>query len=173
MDGHVTLIATFSSQLLGLPANAPNRVSIRHPESGENTVVERTKLLSALAATALVATPTIASADIIPISVEGGYLHSTDGQNAGGAVVTLHGVGVHVPLLSPQLSLAAPLTSGGGRYALTTEAALHVPATGYVPASGPGSGGSTPRCAPASSPTGSSRRRSRRTRPSPSATIPG
>jgi hypothetical protein len=107
---------------------------------GENAFVERTELLSALAATALVATPAVASADILPISVEGGYLHSTDGQNAGGAVVTLHGVGVHVPLLSPQLSLAAPLTSGGGRYALTTEAALHVPATGIRAGVGAGIG---------------------------------
>jgi hypothetical protein len=92
--------------------------------------VKHFSLISALAALALAATPAIASAqDVFPISAEGGIVHSTDGQNAGGVVLTLHGVGVHIPLLSPQLSLMAPLTSGGGRYALTTEAALHVPAT--------------------------------------------
>jgi hypothetical protein len=92
--------------------------------------VKHFSLFSALAALALAATPAIASAqDVLPISAEGGVMHNSDGQTAGAVVVTLHGVGVHIPLLSPQLSLAAPLTSGGGRYALTTEAALHVPAT--------------------------------------------
>lgn len=67
-------------------------------------------------------------------------MHSSDGQNAGAAIVTLHGVGVHVPFLSPQISLAAPLTSGGGRYALTTEAALHIPATGLRAGVGAGVG---------------------------------
>ena len=96
---------------------------------------------SAIAALVLAATPAIASAqDIFPVSAEGGVMHSSDGQNAGGVVLTLHGVGVHIPLLSPQISLAAPLTSGGGRYALTTEAALHVPATGIRVGVGAGIG---------------------------------
>lgn len=67
-------------------------------------------------------------------------MHTSDGQNAGAAVLTLHGAGVKVPLLSPQISLAAPLTSGGGRYALTTEAALNVPGTGFRAGVGAGVG---------------------------------
>jgi hypothetical protein len=103
--------------------------------------VKHFSLISALAAMALAAMPAIASAqDVVPITAEGGIMHSTDGQNAGAVVVTLHGVGVHIPLLSPQLSLAAPLTSGGGRYALTTEAALHIPATGLRAGVGAGVG---------------------------------
>ncbi|HEX3551240.1 MAG TPA: hypothetical protein VHT53_12725 [Candidatus Elarobacter sp.] len=103
--------------------------------------MKRTLLLSTIAASALAASPVAASAqDVVPISVEGGVMHMTDGTNAGAAVVTVHGVGVHVPLLSPQISLAAPLTAGGGRYALTTEAALHVPATGLRAGIGAGIG---------------------------------
>lgn len=104
--------------------------------------VKRSNILCALtAAASLAALPMAASAqDVVPVSVAGGYMHSSDGQNAGAAIVTLHGVGVHVPLLRPQISLAAPLTSGGGRYALTTEAALHVPATRLTAGVGAGIG---------------------------------
>lgn len=102
--------------------------------------VKRTTIFSALAAASLAALPLVASADIVPVSVAGGVMHSSDGRNAGAAVVTLHGVGVHVPVLRPQISLAAPLTSGGGRYALTTEAALHVPASRITAGVGAGVG---------------------------------
>lgn len=54
-------------------------------------------------------------------------MHTTDGANSGAAAITLHGAGIRVPVLSPQVTLIAPLTSGGGRYALTTEGALHIP----------------------------------------------
>jgi hypothetical protein len=128
-------------RLLALLSDAPDRMRNPRCTVGENAFVERTKLLSALAATALATAPAVASAqDILPISVEGGFMHSTDGQNAGGAVLTLHGAGVHVPLLSPQISLTAPLESGGGRYAATTEAALHVPGTGLQAGVGAGIG---------------------------------
>lgn len=98
------------------------------------------KLLSVVAAAALAAVPAIASADVVPISAEGGVMHTSDGRTAGAAVVTLHGVGVRVPLLSPQVSLAVPLTSGGGRYALTSEAALHLPGTDFRAGVGAGLG---------------------------------
>jgi hypothetical protein len=122
------------------PNDAPKPTRFR-ARSAETTTCVNTKLLSAVVAAALVTAPAVASAqDVLPISVEGGVMHTSDGTNAGGAVLTLHGAGVHVPLLSPQISLAAPLTSGGGRYALTTEAALHVPATGLRAGVGAGIG---------------------------------
>jgi hypothetical protein len=101
------------------------------------------RIAALTSAFALLALPSIARADDIPnlpITVDGGYLHSSDGQSAGAAVITLQGVGVHVPVLSPQVSFMAPLTSGGGRYALTTEAALHLPGTRITAGVGAGVG---------------------------------
>ena len=82
--------------------------------------------LSAITAAALFAVPAIASAQG-PIDVSGGYMSSSQSTSAGAAAVTLHGAGVALPTMRPQITLLAPLTNGGGRYALTTEGSLHIP----------------------------------------------
>lgn len=82
--------------------------------------------------TALSNVPGIACAQGIPqVDLSGGYLATTDRRAAGAGILTLHGVGVPLPGLHPQASIAVPL-SGDGRYAATAEDVLHVPGGSYV-----------------------------------------
>jgi hypothetical protein len=84
-------------------------------------------IFSTIVAATLAIVPSLASAQSSPIDVAGGFMHLSDGTNAGAALVSLHGIGISLPGVHPQITLAAPLTSGGGRYALTAEGAVHVP----------------------------------------------
>jgi hypothetical protein len=82
--------------------------------------------------TALSGVPAIAFAQAIPqVDLSAGYMATTDRGAAGTGILTLHGVGVHLPGLHPQASLAVPL-SGDGRYAATAEEVLHVPGGTYI-----------------------------------------
>lgn len=76
--------------------------------------------------------PAIASADVLPISVEGGYMHTSDGSSSGTVIGTLHGIGPALAFTRPQISVAFPLTSGSGRFAATAEDVVHLPAGVYV-----------------------------------------
>ncbi len=95
---------------------------------------------SALTLAALAGAPAAASAQTIPLDAAVGYMGTTGGQSAGAAVVTLHGVGVSVPGVRPQVSFAYPFSGGGHRYAATTEVGLHVPLTGFTAGAGVGIG---------------------------------
>ena len=92
----------------------------------------------------LVAVPALASAQSLPVSVEGGYMNTTsvNGQSgsAGAVAVTLHGLGVGLPGTHPQISAIAPLTSGGGQYAVTAEDTLRLPLGVAVVGAGVGIG---------------------------------
>ncbi|MDB5040428.1 MAG: hypothetical protein JWN27_1154 [Candidatus Eremiobacteraeota bacterium] len=82
--------------------------------------------------TALSSLPAIAFAQGIPqIDLSAGYMATTDRHAAGSGILTLRDVGVHVPGLHPQASLAVPF-SGDGRYAATAEEVLHVPGGAYI-----------------------------------------
>jgi hypothetical protein len=82
--------------------------------------------LSTLAA-ALVAIPAAAYAQSVPeIDVSAGYMATTDKTASLGAVATLHGTGIALPGIHPQLSFALPFESGG-RYAATAEGVAHIP----------------------------------------------
>jgi hypothetical protein len=82
--------------------------------------------LSTLAA-AFAAMPAAAYAQSIPeIDVSAGYMATTDKNASLGAVATLHGTGIGLPGIHPQLSFAFPFESGG-RYAATAEGVAHVP----------------------------------------------
>jgi hypothetical protein len=99
-------------------------------------------LLSIFAAAGIAALPALACADPSgPLDVAGGYIHLSDGTSSGAAIVSLHGVGISgIPGVHPQLSVAAPLTSGGGRYAVTAEGVVHVPVTHVFAGAGVGVG---------------------------------
>jgi hypothetical protein len=87
--------------------------------------------LSTLAA-ALAAVPAVACAQSVPqIDVSAGYMATTDKTAALGAVATLHGTGIALPGIHPQLSFALPFESGG-RYAATAEGVAHVPGGPFV-----------------------------------------
>jgi hypothetical protein len=87
--------------------------------------------LSTLAA-AFVAVPALASAQSIPqIDVAAGYMATTDKTASLGAVATLHGTGIALPGIHPQLSFALPFESGG-RYAATAEGVAHIPGGPFV-----------------------------------------
>lgn len=108
--------------------------------SGTKPRVKRI-MFTALAASALAVIPSFAFAQSAgPLDVAGGFMHLSDGTNAGAAVVSLHGIGPSVPGARPQISLAAPFTSGGGRYALTAEEAIHVPLSHVYIGAGVGAG---------------------------------
>jgi hypothetical protein len=82
--------------------------------------------------TALSSVPAVALAQGIPqVDLSAGYMATTDRRAAGTGIVTLHGVGVHLPGLHPQASVAVPF-SGGGRFAATAEDVLHVPGGSYI-----------------------------------------
>lgn len=82
--------------------------------------------VSALAA-ALTAIPALACAQSVPqIDVAAGYMSTTDKTASLGAVATLHGTGIALPGIHPQLSFALPFESGG-RYAATAEGVAHIP----------------------------------------------
>jgi hypothetical protein len=103
----------------------------------------RSLSLAALVA-GLVAVPALASAQSLPVSVEGGYMSTTsaNGTNtqAGAAAITLHGLGVGLPGTHPQITLIAPLSSGGGQYAATAEDTLRLPLGVAVVGAGVGIG---------------------------------
>jgi hypothetical protein len=81
---------------------------------------------------ALSSVPAVAFAQGIPqVDLSAGYMATTDRRAAGTGIVTLHGVGVHLPGLHPQASVAVPL-SGDGRFAATAEDVLHVPGGAYL-----------------------------------------
>lgn len=81
---------------------------------------------------ALSSVPAVAFAQGIPaVDLSAGYMATTDRSAAGTGILTLHDVGVHLPGLHPQASLAVPLSSDG-RYAATAEDVLHVPGGMYV-----------------------------------------
>jgi hypothetical protein len=85
-----------------------------------------TFLRTSTLAAALAAAPAAASAQSIPqIDVAGGYVSTTDGSASLAAIATLHGPGIGLPGIAPQLSVALPFVSGGGRYAATAEGAAH------------------------------------------------
>jgi hypothetical protein len=87
--------------------------------------------LSALAV-AIVAVPAVACAQSVPqIDVSAGYIATTDHTGALGAVATLHGTGIGLPGIHPQLSFALPFESGG-RYAATAEGVAHIPGGPFV-----------------------------------------
>ncbi len=82
--------------------------------------------------TALAIVPGIASAEGIPqVDLSAGYMATTDRSATGTGILTLHGVGIPVPGLHPQASIAVPF-SGDGRYAATAEDVLHVPGGSYL-----------------------------------------
>lgn len=88
--------------------------------------------IPAFTAAALAFSPVVASAQVLPFDVSAGYMGTSDRGASLTGILTVHGVGVHLPVLSPQVSLAVPFTSGGGRYAATAEDVLHVPGGTYV-----------------------------------------
>src|ERR1700730_12783823 len=82
---------------------------------------------------ALSSVPTVAFAQGIPqVDLSAGYMATTDRGAAGTGIVTLHGVGVPLPGLHPQASVAVPFRNGGGRFAATAEDVLHVPGGSYI-----------------------------------------
>lgn len=95
---------------------------------------------SALAVAALAAAPAAVSAQTLPLDAAVGYMGTSGGQSAAAGIVTLHGVGISVPGVRPQVSFAYPFSGGGHRYAATTEAAVHVPLTGFSVGAGVGIG---------------------------------
>jgi hypothetical protein len=94
----------------------------------------------ALAAAALAALPAVASAQTIPLDIAAGYMGTSGAQSSAAAIATLHGVGLSVPGVRPQVSFAYPFSGGGHRYVATTEAALHVPLSGFTVGAGVGVG---------------------------------
>ena len=82
--------------------------------------------------TALSSVPALAFAQSLPqVDLSAGYMATTDRSAAGAGILTLHGVGIPLPVLRPQASLAVPF-SGDGRYAATAEEVLHVPGGSYL-----------------------------------------
>jgi hypothetical protein len=89
-------------------------------------------LFASILLTALSSVPAVAFAQGIPqVDLSAGYMATTDRSAAGTGILTLHGVGVPLPGLHPQASLAVPLR-GDGRFAATAEEVLHVPGGMYV-----------------------------------------
>jgi hypothetical protein len=94
--------------------------------------MKRALFASTLLLTALSNVPAVAFAQGIPqVDLSAGYMGTTDRRAAGTGILTLHGVGVHLPGLHPQASVAVPFSSDG-RYAATAEDVLHVPGGSYI-----------------------------------------
>jgi hypothetical protein len=82
---------------------------------------------TSIAAVGLTFLPTLASAQSVPqIDVSAGYMATTDKTASLGAIATLHGTGIALPGIHPQLSFAFPFESGG-RYAATAEGVAQIP----------------------------------------------
>ncbi len=80
----------------------------------------------------LAAVPAAAGAQILPeIDLSGGYMATTDRSASLTGIATLHGTGISLPGIHPQLSFALPFT-GGGRYAATAEGVAHLPFGPFV-----------------------------------------
>jgi hypothetical protein len=76
---------------------------------------------------AFAALPTIAAAQSIPeLDLSAGYMGTSDGSGSLTGIATLHGPGIALPGLRPQLSFAFPFSSGANRYALTAEGVLPI-----------------------------------------------
>ncbi|HYZ17851.1 MAG TPA: hypothetical protein VE591_15680 [Candidatus Acidoferrum sp.] len=67
-------------------------------------------------------------------------MHTSDGSSSGTVIGTLHGIGPALPFTSPQISVAFPLTNGGGRFAATAEDIVHLPGSGVEVGAGIGAG---------------------------------
>ncbi len=102
--------------------------------------MNRNVLASTLAAAALAALPAVAAAQTVPLDVSAGFMGTTGGQSSLAGIATLHGVGISVPGVRPQVSFAFPFSDGGQRYAATAEGALHVPLSGFSVGAGIGAG---------------------------------
>ena len=100
----------------------------------------RNVLASLFTAAALAALPAAAGAQTVPLDVSAGYMSTSGAQSSVAGIATLHGLGLSVPGVRPQVSFAYPVSGGGHRYAATTEAALHVPLTGFTAGAGVGVG---------------------------------
>ena len=81
---------------------------------------------------ALLLAPCAADAQSIPqIDVSAGYMATTDHNASLAGIATLHGTGISLPGIHPQLSVAFPFT-GGGRFAATAEGVAHIPGGPFV-----------------------------------------
>ena len=117
------MLRTFVRGLLGL-------ITARRRSLGAVNILFRFSTLGLSAA--LLAAPCAASAQSIPeIDVSAGYLATTDHDASLAGIATLHGTGINLPGIHPQLSAAFPFSSGG-RYAATAEGIAHIPGGPFV-----------------------------------------
>jgi len=94
--------------------------------AGRLGIVKRT-LLASLLSCAFAAVPVLAAAQSVPeLDISAGAMGTSDHTSSLTGIATLHGPGIGVAGLRPQLSFAFPFTSGADRYALTFEGVVPV-----------------------------------------------